>query len=56
MSLARCTAALNLWTDRFSFVTTLFVTNSVGSEAPLPQGYLAVLLAIWVEGHDCLSP
>jgi len=43
MSLARCTAALNLWTDRFSFVTILFIKNSVVSEAPLPQGYLAVL-------------
>jgi hypothetical protein len=38
-----CTAPLNLWTDCFSFVTSLFIKNSVASEAPLPKGYLVAL-------------
>jgi len=40
----KCTAPLNLWTDRFPFVTILlFVKNSLASEAPLLKGYLAAL-------------
>jgi hypothetical protein len=31
-------ATLNLWTDRFSFVTILFVNSSVASEALVPKG------------------
>jgi hypothetical protein len=34
-----CTDPLNLWTDRFSFVTSLLVKDSVVSEVPFPKGY-----------------
>jgi hypothetical protein len=38
LSAKYCTVPLNLWTDQFSFVTSLFVKTSVASEAPLPKG------------------
>jgi hypothetical protein len=43
------TNPLNLWTDRFSFVTILFVKNSVASEAPLHKGYPGALARDSVE-------
>ena len=44
-----CSAPLNLWTGRFSFVTILFVKNSVASEAPLLKGHPGALARDFVE-------
>jgi hypothetical protein len=50
-----CTAPLNLWTDYFSFVTGLFVEDSVASEAPLPKRYLVALARFSVTNSTTVS-
>ena len=44
-----CTAPLNFWTGRFSFVVILFVENSVAFEIPLPKGHPGALARDSVE-------
>jgi hypothetical protein len=44
-----CRAPLKLRTDRFSFVTNLFIKNSVASEAPLLKGHPGALARDSVE-------